>query len=318
MENRAHAIATGLFIIVFVTALVAAAIWFSGNTAKEDIYLLVSKSSVSGLNPEAAVRYRGLQVGRVEKILLDPQQHRTILVRILVDSGTPITQGTYAELAYQGLTGLAYIQLDDDGTAPTPLQTSPEAPARIEMRTSLLQEVEASAPLLLARINMLTERMSNIFDDENLKHVKDLLANIEQVSARLVMLQDKLDPTIAALPSVVTNTRGVLEKADTLLIDLSTLTAELQQQVMTFDRVAASAEKVAASAEKIGAAGEAVGDEVRSSALPKFDRLLDDLSRTSKNLDRLLTDIERRPQSLVFGKPLPQPGPGEPGFTAPP
>ncbi len=311
MENRAHAIATGLFIIVFVTALVAAAIWFNDDNAKEDVYLLVSKSSVSGLNPQAAVRYRGLQVGRVEKILLDPQQQRTILVRILVDSGTPVTQGTYAELAYQGLTGLAYVQLDDEGTAPAPLQTNPAAPARIEMRTSLLQEVGASVPLLLARISMLTERMGNVLDDENLKRVKDILANVEQVSARLVTLQDKLDPAIAALPAVVTNTQGVLKKADALLIDLSTLTAELQQQVMKFDRVAASAEKIAA-------AGAAVGDEVRSSSLPKFDRLLDDLSRTSKNLDRLLTEIERRPQSLVFGKPPSQPGPGEPGFTAPP
>lgn len=318
MENRAHAIAAGLFVILFATALAAAAIWFSGDSRKEEVYILVSKSSVSGLNPQAAVRYRGLQVGRVEKIMLDPQQPRTILVRILVDSGTPVTQGTFAELAYQGLTGLAYIQLDDDGAAPTPLQTSPEAPARIEMRTSLLQEVGASAPLLLARINMLTERMSNVLDDENLKRVKAILANVEQVSARLITLQDKLDPTLTALPSVVTNTQGVLHKADTLLTDISTLTAKLQQQVVTFDRVAASAEKIAASAEKIGAAGETVGDEVRSSALPKFDRLLDDLSRTSKNLDRLLTSIERRPQSLLFGKPSLQPGPGEPGFTAPP
>ncbi len=317
MENRAHAIVAGLFVILFGLALAAAILWFSGDAIEQDVYVLVSESSVSGLNPQAAVRYRGLQVGYVDKIRLDPKQPRVILIRILVDKETPVTHGTYAELAYQGLTGLAYIQLDDDGTAPKPLATSYSAPARIEMRASLLQEVGSSAPLLLARLSSLTERLTGLLNEENLTHIKNTLANVEAVSARFIALQDKLAPTIDTLPSIAANTQNVLKHADELLVDLNKLTGQLERSLKTFDQVATSAGRVAASAEKIGKAGELVSGDLRSSALPKLERLLENISNTSHNLDKFLTNIERRPQSLIFGKPAAQPGPGEAGFAPP-
>lgn len=317
MENRAHAIVAGLFVIIFGLALAAVILWFGGDTAEEDVYVLVSKSSVSGLNPQAAVRYRGLQVGHVEKIQLDPQDSRTILIRILIDPATPITKGTYAELAYQGLTGLAYIQLDDDGTASRPHETRSDAPARIEMRESLLQEVGSSAPLLLARVSALTERLTELFNDENLTHIKNTLANIENVSARFIALQNKLEPTLDALPAVAMDTQKAMKHADELLVDLNKLTLQAKQSLAKFDQVATSAGKVAVSAEKIGKAGEEVSRELRASALPKFERLMEDLTVTARNLDKLLTTIERRPQSLIFGKTEAQPGPGETGFAPP-
>lgn len=317
MENRAHAIVAGLFVVLFGLALAAAILWFSGDAIEQDVYVLVSESSVSGLNPQAAVRYRGLQVGYVDKIRLDPKQPRVILIRILVDKETPVTHGTYAELAYQGLTGLAYIQLDDDGTAPKPLATSYSAPARIEMRASLLQEVGSSAPLLLARLSALTERLTGLLNEENLTHIKNTLANVEAVSARFIALQDKLAPTIDTLPSIAANTQNVLKHADELLVDLNKLTGQLERSLKTFDQVATSAGRVAASAEKIGKAGELVSGDLRSSALPKLERLLENISNTSHNLDKFLTNIERRPQSLIFGKPAAQPGPGEAGFAPP-
>ena len=318
MENRAHAIMAGLFVIVFGLTLAAVIVWFGGDTESQDVYVLVSKTSVSGLNPQAAVRYRGLQVGSVEKIQLDPQDSRTILIRILVDKDTPVTKGTYAELAYQGLTGLAYIQLDDDGKQPKPLKTSAAKPARIEMQASLLQEVGSSAPLLLARVSALTERMTNLFNDENLTHIKNTLANVEAVSARFIALQDKLEPTIDALPVIASDAQAVMKHANELMVDLNKLTGQLEHSLKSFDKVTTSAAKVAVSADKIGSAGEQVFNDLRSSALPKFDRLLENLSNTSRNLDKFLTNIERRPQSLIFGKPEAQPGPGEPGFgTAP-
>ncbi len=317
MENRAHAIAAGLFVIVFGITLAALILWFGGDTTEEDAYVLVSKTSVSGLNPQAAVRYRGLQVGHVEKIQIDPKHPRTLLIRILVDQDTPITKGTFAELAYQGLTGLAYIQLDDDGSAPSPHETRPDAPARIEMRPSLLQEVGSSAPLLLARITALTERLTNLFNDETLTHIRNTLANVETVSARFITLQDKLEPTLDALPAMAADTQSVIRHANELLVDLNKLTGEFEKSVKVFDQIANSAGKVAVSASKIGKAGEEVSNDLRSSALPKFERLLEELSSTARNLDKVLTNIERRPQSLIFGKPETQPGPGEAGFTPP-
>jgi len=66
MENRAHALAAGLFVIILSTALAAAVMWFGGDTMMRAKYMLVSEVPVSGLNSQATVRYRGVTVGKVE------------------------------------------------------------------------------------------------------------------------------------------------------------------------------------------------------------------------------------------------------------
>src|SRR6185295_11555578 len=118
MENRAYAFAVGLFTLLLGAGVVVAAMWLSGETEKRVGYTLESRYPVTGLNVQAPVRYRGVDVGKVETIQFSPDDPRAILVRVGVRSGTPLTRGTYAQLGSQGVTGLAYVILDDDGKKP--------------------------------------------------------------------------------------------------------------------------------------------------------------------------------------------------------
>src|SRR5688572_30699319 len=120
MENKAHALAAGLFTLLLGALLVAAAFWIRGEPIANDRYTLYTHGSVSGLNAQADVRYRGVEVGKVESIGFDPKDPRTILVEVSVRAGTPLTRGTYAQLAAQGITGLSYVQLEDDGSSAQP------------------------------------------------------------------------------------------------------------------------------------------------------------------------------------------------------
>src|SRR5204863_447874 len=117
MENRAYALAAGLFTVLLAVALVAAGLWFRRDDVRFAQYVVTTTSSVSGLKAEAPVRYRGVDVGRVEAIKIEPGASGRIHVRIGVQEDTPITKSTYAQLGYQGVTGLAYVSLNDDGTS---------------------------------------------------------------------------------------------------------------------------------------------------------------------------------------------------------
>ena len=79
MENRAHALAAGLFTLLLGIGVLVAAQWFSRDNYEKVQYTLESKNSVSGLNLQAAVRLRGVEVGKVESIDFDEQDPSKIL-----------------------------------------------------------------------------------------------------------------------------------------------------------------------------------------------------------------------------------------------
>src|SRR3990172_9113386 len=121
MENKAYALAAGLFTLVLGASVIVASMWFSGRTEAQDTYVLESRFPVTGLNLQAPVRFRGIDVGKVEAIEFGASDSRLILIRVAVRSDTPVTKGTYAQLGSQGITGLAYVMLGDDGSRPQPV-----------------------------------------------------------------------------------------------------------------------------------------------------------------------------------------------------
>ena len=112
MENKAHALAAGLFVLI-VSALVAGlGMWLTRDAGNYHAYELSSRAGVSGLQSQAAVRYKGVAVGKVTHIGFDPQINGNVLIRIAVHENTPLTPSTFAVLGYQGVTGLAYVLLE--------------------------------------------------------------------------------------------------------------------------------------------------------------------------------------------------------------
>jgi len=302
MENRAHALAAGLFTLLLGIAAVAVSLWFRGSAVEEDYYTLVSKVPVSGLNLQAPVRYRGLEVGRVNSIEIDPLNPGTILIGVSVKTGTPITKGTFAQLAAQGITGLSYVSLDDDGSKPERLAgTDP----RIDVRPSFFDSISASGEMTMGNFNQVAVRLNQLLDEKNQAQLLRVLANLETTTARITTLADTMQPTVQAFNQ---HSGVVLKRADDLLGSLNTLTTQLNQRMDRVDRVLKSSEQLTAS-------GTALADAVTSESVPKLNHLMDDLQRSSRALERLLNNLDDQPSSIVFGRSGPAPGPGEAGFS---
>ena len=95
MENRSHALMTGIFTIALLVATVLIGLWFNRDKTELVQYEIVTTQSIPGLNPQATVRYRGLEIGRVDTIVFDPRVTGQILIRLSVDEASPITSTTY-------------------------------------------------------------------------------------------------------------------------------------------------------------------------------------------------------------------------------
>jgi len=315
MENKAHALAAGLFTLVLAAALVAAVFWIRAEPIANDVYTLHTKGSVSGLNVQASVRYRGVEVGKVESIEFDPGDTRIILVGIAVRSGTPLTLGTYGQLAAQGITGLSYVQLDDDGSNARLRDPADPAQARIELRPSFLERMSGSGEQLVVRVAALTERLDAWLSEDNRKQVFQTLAAIEAAAAGANKVAASVQLAAQSVPPLAEQAGATMRDAGVLMAELRSLASNLGARAQTLDRVAASAERISASVEQISASGSTLAAAVSRETLPRLNLALDELRRSSRSLERLIEELSANPSSLVFGKSAPAPGPGEPGFV---
>ncbi len=308
MENRAYALAVGLFTLLLGAGVVFVAMWLSGETEVRESYMLESRHPVTGLNLQAPVRFRGVDVGKVEAIGFDAKDTRSILVRIGVRTDTPITRGTYARLGSQGVTGLAYVILDDEGAKPQRLTAAESKEARIPVRQSFFDELSGVGKDLVTDAGEVVRRMSSLLSEGNQKQLLRTLASLEETSNRVGVLALKFDPVLRDVPALTGDMRKTLAGADVLIVSMNKLALELARRVDTLERVAKSADQVGGAAESLS--GAAVGE-----TLPRINALVEELARNSRKLDQLLGELNEQPASLVFGRPAPAPGPGEPGFN---
>jgi len=315
MENRAHALAAGLFVLVLGIALVAAAFWIRGEPIAQDQYVLHTRGSVTGLNVQAPVRYRGVEVGKVESIQFDPGDSRVILVGIGVKSGTPLTRGTYAQLAAQGVTGLSYVQMSDAGGSAELRDPSDAAQARIELRPSFLERVSDSGEQLVERVVAVTRHLETWLGEENRQQAARTLVALERAAQRFSALAEGAEPGVKAIPELARQAGGALKNADALVGDLRTLASTLGERSQAIERLAVSAERIVASVDQVSVAASTLTNTAYRETLPRINLLLDEVARNARSLERLFEDLSANPASIVFGKsPLP-PGPGEPGFA---
>jgi phospholipid/cholesterol/gamma-HCH transport system substrate-binding protein len=311
MENRAHALAAGLFTLLLGIGVLVAAQWFSRDNYEQVHYTLVSKHSVSGLNVQAAVRLRGVEVGKVESIDFDAEDPGKILIRITIKGGTRITRGTTAQLGTQGITGLAYVMLEDDGKKPDFLPPTDDKDKRIAVQKSFMDELTGSGKDLISQFGQVAQRVNLLLNDPNQAQLLRTLSLLESAAQRITVLAQSLEPGAKAVPALTADARKALQNAATTLESIDVLAREYARRADTLERMAKSAEQLGGASQGVSqSAQSAVGD-----AAPRINALLEELARNSRNLDRLLSELNEQPAGLVFGRGPARPGPGEPGYT---
>ena len=308
MENKAHALMAGIFTLALLLAAVLIAMWFNQDRVERVPYEIATTLSVPGLNPQAGVRYRGLDVGRVDAVLFDPQKPGQILIRFSVTKDTPITHSTFATLSYQGVTGLAYLQLDDNGRDPTLLPTSKQKPARIALRPGLLDTLQLRGLAILKQTEELARRANDLLSDANLKAATSALNDVSRAANKLAEVPEKLQPTLEQLPGLTKRADSVLTSLNKLSDDAAILTSNLNDLTTHLNSPDGP---LAGLNQTVGNVGSAAA-MVEYQAVP----LLNETRTSMRALNRTLETFNQRPQSILFGASPVPPGPGEPGFSA--
>lgn len=308
METKVNLAMVGAFVLALGAALVAGVLWLASGGAwhqVHDLYLAVEEESVAGLNPNAPVKYNGVEIGKVQSITLDPSHPERVNLLLAIARGAPIKQDTVAVLKTQGLTGIAYVELSGGGRDAPPLRALPGAryPV-IATKASLSTQLETVLTRVLAKLDDTSNNLNALLSADNQRAISVVLANMALLSHTLASRAPELDRAMQDASSTLHHTAMGSQQ----------ITPTLEAVVRSAEAIERMGTAVTLTSQSANATISALGEGVQqfgAETLPELERLLTELGVLSASLRRLSEQAERSPAGLVFGGPPSRTGPGE-------
>lgn len=244
MEPRAHHVIIGLFTLLAGAGAVLFAIWISNANTSSDYryYTVVFREAVTGLSRGSAVQYRGIPIGDITELSLDPQDPAQVLAGIRISGTAPVTRDTKARLTFTGITGNTVIELVPGNPGSPPLEGDGSQAARIPSTPSPISSLLANGEDLMTSINQLITNARDLLSKENAQRVTSTLESIEQAAGSLSSQSEDVKLLVRQLTTAS-------EEATVLITNVNTLINE--QGTRTLDNVEQTLASIASTSETL-------------------------------------------------------------------
>jgi len=307
VDAKINYAAVGIFVLALSIIFTASILWLAvgaGNKKDYDLYGSIIKESVAGLNIDAPVKYLGVNVGKVQKIQLDPANPQEVHLLFAIEKGTPIREDTEAVLKTQGLTGIAYVELSGNSSESLPLVVvaSGQYPM-IRTKPSLSARLENVLASVLAKLDRTSANVDALFDD-NRTEIKNILASTSVVMSSIASQQMDIKRFISSAANVADDAALMIPHVDPMLDRISRAADAVEKMANDTALVSKDAKKVFTEV------GSGV-HQFTGKTLPETEKLLVELNALLVSLRRLSEQTERNPSSLLRGRQPVLLGPGE-------
>jgi phospholipid/cholesterol/gamma-HCH transport system substrate-binding protein len=300
MERDANYVAVGAFVLLVVALGIAFVLWYSDarDTSEVQQYEIYFGGTVNGLTEGSPVRYLGVDVGRVRQLSLDREMPGTVKAVVDVDTTAPVSGATRASLRLQNITGLLYVELRQEPGAleSAALPRGDEFPV-IESVTSDLDELIASLPEMVARVTVLTDRISLAFSEQNVSAMTEIVDNVRvtsrelpQVARSVAVLVPELHATISEIKGLASSLRGTTDE----------VSPDIRE---TIERFAEVANTLAETAMRLdGFISDSEGNVTRftQQGLLQVEQLLREGRTAAREFRELSRVLKENPSQLIY------------------
>lgn len=304
MESRNSYLVVGAVTVLLLAGLLGFILWLSNYTrdARKE-YDIFFRQSVSGLATGSPVTFSGVPVGQVRRIALMPESPEFVRVRIEIDAGVPILEGTTAAIQGVGFTGVSQIQLTGAIRGAQPItQPGPYGVPVIPSTTTGFSALLDSAPELIERLSVLSLRLSELFDDRNRQSIANILRNVDTTTEALARASPELRATIdetraaiAAAGRAADSLDAAGRSADRLIREEGTPAIRDLRQTL------ASADAALRRIDSLVAAAEPGMATLSSETIPEMTRLARDLRDISQSLGAVAARLDEDPAGALLG-----------------
>jgi len=296
MESRINYTIVGLFVVLLSAGLITFAYWLGKHGGKQeyDQYLVYMSESVAGLSTDASVKYRGVDVGTVDNIGINPQNSEEVELLLRIKHSTPIKVDTRAKLKSFGITGLTFIELTGGGKDGPLLKKTGDAIPVIPAIPSTFAQIDEALKELTEKASLALEKFDQLLSRENLDNIAVILSETK-------MLAKDIRIQLQGFRKLVDN--GVV------------MELRVTEAFTQVEAASVSVKEMADSLEKNYAdVGQNMGRNVRRSR-DSLNQLLYDLDILAGDMQDTLQAIKASPSDLLFKHSRPKPGPGEEGYS---
>lgn len=280
METKANYVAVGAFVLACVVGLVVTIMWLAGAQYSQEYayYQTYFKGPVTGLAKGTATRYNGIDVGRVTDLKFNPNDPQSVIVTMQVQPNLNIREDSRASIESQGFTGGSYVEISG-GTAKSPTLVAKDGQDYpvIIAKQSTLQQLEQSAPEVVAKLNIAVTRLNDVLSDQNRKSLTNVLNNLDETTSAIAKRSADIDATIKNATVATANLRDA--------------SASLKP---TLDHVDVTVNKFNKVADDTDAF-------LKGDALAQLSNMVGEIRRLVSSLTRFSDQLNREPTKLLFG-----------------
>ena len=315
METRAHHVVVGAFVLLGLIAIAGFSVWLGRVSLdrKVDRYEIVFAGGVTGLQAGSSVRYRGIPVGRVATLRIDPSDVGRIQAFVDLDAGTPIKADTVASVEPQGITGLSIIQLEGGTKQSTTLKSDdPDRPPRIDSRPGAFQQLFQTTPELLAKGTVLVQRATTLLNDHNIEAIGRTLQNVATLSDTLAARSEGIQETLidvqamaadlrvagAAIAGLSTDAKTVLHTADGAFAVLGT---QGKTTLEALGKASTALDRVSRRLDTFLKVTTVPISDFSQTGLYELTQLITEFRQLTATLTRVAGNFDRDPAGYVLG-----------------
>lgn len=300
MDRDANYVAVGAFVLLVIAMGVSFVFWYTEHQDKRlyQRYEIYFQGTVGGLTEGSPVRYLGVDVGKVVRIMLDPDRRRRVEVIADIDSSAPIDGRTLAYLSLQGVTGLLYIDLQQDkkATESGSLEQGHHFPV-IRSVPSDFDVLLSSLPALATHAIELVDHFDQILSDDNVRAVHLTLENMRLAS-------EHLPATLRSTQELVADMQRAVREIEGAAGDLRGIESRVAPDVeATLSNVRRATESLAATSDQLNrfvAENEPGLARFTSQSLPEFERLLQESRAAARDFRDLSRSLKQNPSQLLY------------------
>ena len=320
MNNKVNYTLVGFLVLLGLLLMLGFAYWMLKPSKEAQIqkYTIYFNESVLGLNLDAPVKYRGIKVGRVSRLKINPRNSEQVEVTTEILKTTPVKVDTVAKLTAQGITGLTYINLSEGtNNTKTLKQQNGEKYPVIKSAPSFFEHIEKSLgsvselliltlgrtnellndenqrqfALLLQKTASVMNKVNDMFDEKTMRHIQNSAKNIDEIT------QQVIQQTIPNVNKFVNNSVVWEKKIDTSL-------ASIKQTYLDMGLIMNNMGKSFLHVKNDVA-------DIRLETIPLLNTTMYEMQQTLIGLDEVMNQYKRSPRDILFKEEKPKRGPGE-------